>query len=286
MYLISICVPTYNRAIELKRLLNSIPERNQIEVVIFDDGSSDDTENIIGSYKSKLNIRYYYQNNSGRAMALHNAIDVAVGEYIVLMDSDDYFEEGGVDLILEKLSAMPDRDAFLFGINILKNYRLIPNLPPNVESNFIAIRADYAKKRDLKEVVRASILKQCNLKPEVGCRRVPTYLLWSCVAEKVSCLSFDKAVAVKEYLPGGMSDKILSLKSQNPEPLVQLNLRLSESKSYKSRKYRWRSRLLWARYAFHATAVNINRWWKFLVLLPGAVLYFVDLIKLRYASKK
>lgn len=278
--ILSICVPTFNRARELARFFNSVPSSSLTEIVICDDGSNDNTKEIVERYAGILNIKYLFQENSGRANALYNAINAASGEFTILMDSDDYFTGDGLGVILETLGSEETFDAFMFGISILENKELTPNLPPDLESNFIAIRADYGVKRDLKEVVRTSILQSCNVEPKTNWRRVPTSLLWSRVAENVNCLSVTRAVVVKEYLPGGMSDKILSLKSSNPAPLVELNTLLSQSKRYRSTLYRWRSRLMWARYSFHADDFVMAHWWQWLVLFPGWCIYNVDRLNL------
>ena len=47
MYLLSICIPTYNRENDLKNMLNSIKSNNDIEIVICDDGSTDNTKELV-----------------------------------------------------------------------------------------------------------------------------------------------------------------------------------------------------------------------------------------------
>ena len=58
--LLSICIPTFNRYKELKRLINSIDKNKNIELVILDDGSKDETSNIFSEFKNKFNIRPSY----------------------------------------------------------------------------------------------------------------------------------------------------------------------------------------------------------------------------------
>ena len=59
---LAICVPTYNRSKLLDRLLKSIPEIKDIEVSICDDGSNDDTYQIV-KHQSRISINYIYQQN-------------------------------------------------------------------------------------------------------------------------------------------------------------------------------------------------------------------------------
>ena len=64
---LAICIPTYNRAKLLDRLLKSIPSLSSIVVSICDDGSKDNTLKVINRHKSRISIRYIYQKNEGRA---------------------------------------------------------------------------------------------------------------------------------------------------------------------------------------------------------------------------
>ena len=64
MFLLSICVPTYNREQSLKRLLDTIKINAEVEIIVCDDGSTDNTKNLISLYNGKLNIKYVYQKNS------------------------------------------------------------------------------------------------------------------------------------------------------------------------------------------------------------------------------
>lgn len=87
--LVSIVIPTFNRARYLRDALDSVfgqTVRN-FEVVLIDDGSTDDTKDVIKQYGSE--IRYFYQENSGRSVARNRGLAEARGEYIAFLDSDD-----------------------------------------------------------------------------------------------------------------------------------------------------------------------------------------------------
>ena len=75
---ISIITPTYNRARLLKYLYNSIvlnlKYNVELEWVVIDDGSTDNTKEVVKSFPDKLEIRYYYQKNQGKMAALNNGI--------------------------------------------------------------------------------------------------------------------------------------------------------------------------------------------------------------------
>ncbi len=277
--LLSICVPSYNRSKEICRLVDSIDLEENIELVVCDDGSTDNTKEVLDKYIDKIPITYSYQENMGRGFALKKAIEMSKGKYVIVMDSDDYFLPNTLSIICYIISKELYK-SYVFGIKLYKDKKYINRVPPDVETNYISLRGDYGLKGDLKEVVRKDIITSC-LYPEVlNCRRVPTFLIWCCVAEKTDCLSISIPVAVKEYLPGGMTDRGFLLRMECSVPMAELYLRLSHSTSYKSTYYRWIVRVLWARYAFHAKKVKLKSLWMRVVLLPGFILYLMDKILL------
>ena len=274
--LLSICVPTFNRLDKLSRLIKSIDITEGIELVICDDGSNDNTENLIKNSTSKVKMLYEYQENKGRGFALKKSIKMATGKNIMIMDSDDYFIPDALANICWILDTQKSYKSFVFGIQIYKKNRFIDNIPPDMETNFIALRGDEGVKNDLKEVVQRDILLSCLYSESITCRRVPTFLIWSSVAEKVNCLAISMPVAVKEYLPGGMTSKGFLLRMECAIPMTALYSSLTHSFSYKSSYYRWLMRIMWARYAFHAKKIKYKSLWMKLVIVPGLTLYLID----------
>ncbi len=92
-YLFSIIIPTYNRASLLSQALRSIQaqEAYDIEVIVVDDGSEDNTKQVAKEF-STLALKYHYQVNKGQSVARNLGVDRAKGEYVIFMDDDDYWE--------------------------------------------------------------------------------------------------------------------------------------------------------------------------------------------------
>lgn len=92
-YFFSIVIPTYNRAILLSRTISSILKQTypDFEIIIVDDGSTDDTIKVIYEFKNP-NIKYFKTENSGVAHARNYGIKKASGKYIGFLDSDDLME--------------------------------------------------------------------------------------------------------------------------------------------------------------------------------------------------
>jgi len=101
--MISVIMPTYNRVNTLPRSLRSIINQNRhdIEVIVVDDGSTDDTDEVVAHFiaESPILIRYFYRSNGGCASARNMGIKSASGEIISFLDSDDEFIPNAIDTL-------------------------------------------------------------------------------------------------------------------------------------------------------------------------------------------
>jgi glycosyltransferase involved in cell wall biosynthesis len=92
----SIVVPIYNRADLFLATLSTLQEQDfkDFEIIIIDDGSSDNIKERIGAFTSAHNnIHYFYQKNGERGSARNNGIRRATGKYVVMFDSDDFMHK-------------------------------------------------------------------------------------------------------------------------------------------------------------------------------------------------
>ena len=93
---ISVIIPVYNTEKYLKRCLDSViaQEYKDLELVLINDGSTDNSEQLINEYKTKYPelISYYNKENTGVADTRNFGIKKAKGEYIMFLDSDDYID--------------------------------------------------------------------------------------------------------------------------------------------------------------------------------------------------
>lgn len=88
----SIIIPTYNRASFLPRAIQSVLAQiyENWELIVVDDGSNDNTREVVATFKDER-IRYIYQENQERSAARNTGINNAVGEWICFLDSDDEY---------------------------------------------------------------------------------------------------------------------------------------------------------------------------------------------------
>lgn len=94
---ISVIIPVYNTEKYLRRCFDSViaQDYKNLEIVIINDGSEDNSEQIINEYKNKYPelISYYKKENSGVADTRNFGIEKAKGDYIMFLDSDDYIDK-------------------------------------------------------------------------------------------------------------------------------------------------------------------------------------------------
>lgn len=113
---ISVIMPIYNTEQYLREAINSIlnNDLSNIELILINDGSQDNSEAICLEYTSKYeNIIYHKQENSGQGVARNVGLNIARGNYIYFMDSDDYIEEGALDKLLN-MAVEEDLEAIFF----------------------------------------------------------------------------------------------------------------------------------------------------------------------------
>lgn len=125
---LSIIIPVYNQEELIIRCLDSIPARNDIEIIIIDDKSTDKTrENIMRymlQYEDKKAIMLIEnETNVGAGLSRNYGIDNAKGEYIMFLDSDDYLYTEEFDKVFNMLN---NRDIIYYGLRTNKNNVLMP----------------------------------------------------------------------------------------------------------------------------------------------------------------
>lgn len=105
--MVSVVIPTYNRSAFLRDAIDSVlcQQEAAFELIVVDDGSSDDTEKIVESYGTAA--QYVRQSNSGVSAARNKGLAIACGEWLAFLDSDDFWLPGKLRLQLDYLAATP-----------------------------------------------------------------------------------------------------------------------------------------------------------------------------------
>jgi glycosyltransferase involved in cell wall biosynthesis len=136
MALISIIIPIYNTESYLHQCVNSVINQNfkDLEIILVDDGSPDNCPKICDEYAQRdSRIRVIHKENGGLSDARNRGIHAANGEYLMFLDSDDYWEgEDSLESIVEKIH----KDQFDVLIYGCKNYSCITGAITNSRTRY------------------------------------------------------------------------------------------------------------------------------------------------------
>lgn len=119
--LISIIVPVYNVEQYLSRCVDSLVNQtyHNIEIILVDDGSPDRSGEICDEYAKKdKRVKVIHQSNGGLSDARNTALDIAKGDYLMFVDSDDWIEKKTCE-ILNRLASDYKADTVIFGLNFV-----------------------------------------------------------------------------------------------------------------------------------------------------------------------
>lgn len=173
-FLFSVIVPTYNRADEIKELLDSLSKqtisKTDFEIIIVDDGSTDNTKDVIEKLASKykLNLRMLVQNHKGPGEARNLGMKNAKGKYFIFIDSDCIADENWLSAYKKEVEKI-DVAGFGGPDGVLPNFKPIQKAIDYSMTSFITtggIRGHSKKKiskyypRSFNMGVRADIVKK------------------------------------------------------------------------------------------------------------------------------
>ena len=109
MKLLTVTVPCYNSAAYMRRSIESLLDGGErIEIIIIDDGSTDDTGKIADEYKTKYPqiVKVIHQQNGGHGEGINQGVTHAEGIYFKVVDSDDWVDKGALSTVLDGLERL------------------------------------------------------------------------------------------------------------------------------------------------------------------------------------
>ena len=121
---ISVIIPIFNSGKYLNTCFDSILNQtfSDFEIVAVNDGSTDNSQEIVDSYIEKFpdKIRYFHQQNAGQSAARNKGLEIATGEYVIFVDSDDYIASDTLEKIYS-CAETNNSDIVCFGMLLDKN---------------------------------------------------------------------------------------------------------------------------------------------------------------------
>ena len=252
--MITVFTPAYNRAHLLPRLFESLCKQTfkDFEWLIVDDGSVDDTRSVVEQFsvlgfkffgnltqplntqhstlKTNLNtqhstlktntIRYFYQENGGKHRAINRGVKEARGELFLILDSDDTLPERSLEWINHYYQQIKDDASFggVCGYMAHHDGTIIGrgcDLPV-IDANSIEMRYKCGIQGDMLEVFRTSVMREIPFPDIPGEKFVPEALVWNRIACKYRLRVFHEVVYYRDYLDGGLTDKIVKIRMTSP----------------------------------------------------------------------
>lgn len=123
--LVSFIIPVYNQEKLLKKCVKSIPKREDIEIIIIDDGSTDGTVDtiidLVNEYPEHVGA-VICETNHGVSYARNLGIERATGEFLIFVDSDDYLDYYNTSLVIDKY--LPGQWDMVF-YNMITNNKVV-----------------------------------------------------------------------------------------------------------------------------------------------------------------
>lgn len=226
MKTITIVTPTYNRANKLEKAYDSLKRQTikDFEWLIIDDGSIDDTENIVENFKIKadFNISYYKQENQGKHIALNRAFQDVKTELLMILDSDDCLTETAIEEVLAIHKKYKNNEriaAYVFQRGKLNSpEERITQIFKEEEfiDNYNAYIINKEIKGDKEEVFKTNILKNYRYPQYIGEKFVGEGVLWSKISHDYDMVFCNKIIYLCEYLEGGLTKSGRSFRMKNP----------------------------------------------------------------------
>ncbi|MBS9398426.1 glycosyltransferase family 2 protein [Pediococcus acidilactici] len=120
---VSLIIPTYNNERTIERTINSVIKQTykNIEIIFIDNGSTDDTLQLISKYKREYNNIELYRTSNGRSIARNRGLKEAKGKYIKFLDADDELGHNNIEKSVKILQQNEDLFAVATGVTLVND---------------------------------------------------------------------------------------------------------------------------------------------------------------------
>lgn len=228
LYIITIFTPTYNRQEKLHRLYDSLRNQSNYNFIwlIIDDGSTDNTRNIVKQWISinqLFKIKYVYQENAGKHNAYNKALDIMNSEWHVTVDSDDWLTEEAVNIMHEKKDGLSEKDkhvGVVFPRINSKNPRILDKhwLPNEINSiNISDIKFKYKLNIETCILMKNLYLENFRFPVHSGEKHMSEEPLYNYLAKFGTFYTTSEYIYVFEYLEDGWTNNLFEIWKTNPK---------------------------------------------------------------------
>lgn len=223
---LTIFTPTYNRKYILPQLYKSLCEQSCKDFVwlVIDDGSTDCTEEMVQSWmkEKQIEIKYYYQENRGKAYAHNRGVELCDTELFVCVDSDDYLSSP--DVVKDNLDYWRDNITLASSPTIcgMVSYRKMLNspqgrFPDGLQMATLSELNDSGYRGETTLVFKTDVLKHYFFPEIEGEKFMTEAFLYDQLDEKYKLLVFPYYSQDCMYQPDGLTRNIWDVLFRNPK---------------------------------------------------------------------
>jgi len=213
--MISVLTPTFNRYHTLQRLYDSLCSQNctNFEWIIIDDGSVDDTEKLVSEFitERKIIIKYIFQENKGKPMAINAGVPLCQFDYILIVDSDDALSSDAIKLLEQAIQEAENEKIPFSGVGFRKatfDGNLL-GLVTKLKNPIVYLGATEAGnlfKADLAYCFKKESLLRFPFPFYKGERFVPELFIWNKITDEAKIRFYsDKIIYLAEFLDDGLT---------------------------------------------------------------------------------
>lgn len=222
--MVTVFTPTYNRVHTLGKLFNSLCAQSckDFEWVIVDDGSKDDTKQLVADFEQSADfpIRYMRQSNRGKHIAINTGIKAARGELFFIVDSDDEIPDDSIEKVCQLYDTIRNQESYGGIAGVMKSIdgSIIGGRKDYdaIDSNSIDIRYKHNVSGDLCEIFKTIVLREFSFPEYDGEKFCPEALVWNRIATQYKLRFTSEPLCIREYLPDGLTAKIVRIRREAP----------------------------------------------------------------------
>lgn len=227
---IAVFTPTFNRAYKLPDLYKSLLRQTNKDFVwlVVDDGSTDDTKQLINSYINEklINIRFVSRENGGKQRAHNTALSNCYEELFFTVDSDDYLVDSAIQQVIDAWTPLKTKKNIagmiaLCGEN--DNKPLNTYLPRGLKTTKIYdLYSKYHFAGDATLIYRTSILKQYPYDVADGEKFIAESFVYLQIDEKYDLSTLNSVLMIRKYLPDGYTKSARTVARLNPKGYMKI----------------------------------------------------------------
>ncbi|QUO31252.1 glycosyltransferase family 2 protein [Faecalicatena sp. Marseille-Q4148] len=225
---ITVFTPTYNRGYCLTRLFESLVKQTyqNFEWVIVDDGSTDNTKDLVESFQEKsvfFPIIYKKTENGGKHRAINRGMELVNGEMILLMDSDDWLRKDALECVVKIDESISEDSKYKYagiqGLCVHPDGEVVGKTFDGSYVDCTAIECrNYNIYGDKAEIYYTNVLKKYPFPEIEGEKFVTERLVWNKIAKDGYLIRyFNEGIYFCEYLEDGLSHGGNLLYAENPK---------------------------------------------------------------------